>query len=99
MTSTDIDQGTGDTIIGTLLRVDARLQALEKFLMDKPTPKIITRAQALELTGLPSVDAQSRWFQKHGIHPYVRGRYLRLDVTNKVAHLNLFPAPRAVRKP
>lgn len=50
-------------------------------------PKAIRPEEVMVLTGCRSLAAQYRWFQRHDIKPYVHGKYLRQDITNKIASL------------
>lgn len=71
-------------IAHALARIEAKL---DRALAPK---EILTPEECRDLTGCKSLRAQYRWFRDHNIKPYSRGKYRRLDVANKVAHLALF---------
>lgn len=74
-----------DSLFERLDRMEAKLDSLVK----PPPPTIIGVRDVMELTGCKSKTAQRVWFHKYGVKPYAHGKYIRLDVTNKVAALAL----------
>jgi hypothetical protein len=76
-----------------LARIEAKLDRL----LDPR--EILTAEQCLDITGCKSVRAQYRWFKDNNISPYSRGKYRRIDVANKVAHLALFEKPKLLLSP
>jgi hypothetical protein len=74
-----------DPLLERLDRIEAKLDIV---LNGKP-PEIVNIHQALDLTGCNSISSQYRWFAEHGVAPYLRGKYRRLEITNKVAALRL----------
>lgn len=74
-----------DPVLERLERIEAMLQRA----LNKPLEPIITVHEALPLTGCGSIQAQYRWFKRYGIAAYSKGKYVRLDITNKVARLAL----------
>lgn len=76
-----------DPLLERLDRIEAKLDLA----LNKAPKEVLSAEECMSLTGCRSKRAQFDWFKKQGIKPYQRGRYRRLDVRNRVAHLALFP--------
>lgn len=74
--------------------MDAILQQLERIetKLDRAlTTPILDVDEAMRLTGCNSRSAFFQWARRHEVKAYVRGKYRRIEVENKIAHLRLFP--------
>lgn len=77
-----------DALLQRLDRIEAKLDHV----LNGPPAEVIGVPECLPLTGCKTTRSQHRWFKTYQVKPYSRGKYRRLDVTNKVAALALFPA-------
>lgn len=77
-----------DALLQRLDRIEAKLDSA----LGQPPAEIIGVTECMRLTGCKSIPAIYRWFKTYQVKPYSRGKYIRLEITNKVTALRLFPA-------
>ena len=80
-------------LIERLDRIEAKLDHV----INRPPPLFVSISEAMPLTGCRSYSAQQRWFRVNGIHPAGRGKYLRKDITGRIALLSLGFVPQKTK--
>ncbi len=70
-----------DALLERLDRIEAKLDVV----INGPKSELIGVKEAQTLTGCPSQWAQHKWFRTRGVKAYARGKYRRLEITNKLA--------------
>lgn len=74
-----------DALLQRLDQIEAKLDRV----INGPQPDVVGVAGAMPLTGCKTKRAQAAWFRRYNVKPYARGKYRRIDITNKIARIAL----------